>query len=103
MSFADAGGVLGYRVQHRLHVTRRIGNYAEDVADRRLLLQRLVSLTHDELEVCLVSAGDGMMRSGLWRIPALSRYRLTASRLSRFAAFLGMPSHCPLPEAQGRD
>jgi hypothetical protein len=37
---ANVGGVLGNRLQHRLHVTRRIGDHAENVADRRLLLQR---------------------------------------------------------------
>jgi len=53
---ANMGGVLGYRVQHRLHVTRRIGDYAENVADRRLLLQRLVTFADDPRDLCLVSA-----------------------------------------------
>src|SRR6516162_5058069 len=44
LRLAYAGGVLGYRVQHRLHVTRGIGDYAENAADRRLLLQRLLGL-----------------------------------------------------------
>ena len=41
---ANVGGVLGNRVQHRLHVTRRIGDHAENVADRGLLLLRLLQL-----------------------------------------------------------
>src|SRR6516164_993868 len=53
-----AGGVLGYGVQHRLHVTRGIGNYAENVADRRLLLQRLLGLVEQprvlDRDHCLV-------------------------------------------------
>jgi hypothetical protein len=93
---ANAGGVPGHRVQHRLHVTRRIGDYAKNVADRRLLIQRLVPFANDPRELRLVSAGA--REPDLWRILALSRYRLTASRFNRLATFLGMPSHCPLPE-----
>src|SRR6185312_13207703 len=41
LRLANAGGVLGYRVKHRLHVTRRIGDYAENVTDGLLLLREV--------------------------------------------------------------
>jgi hypothetical protein len=85
---ANAGSVLGYRRQHRLYVTRRIGDYAENVGDRRLLLQRLVPFASNLREFYLLSVSNGRAAPGLWRIPALSRYRLTASRFNRFATFL---------------
>jgi hypothetical protein len=47
MRFANAGRMLGYRVQYRLHVTRRVRDYAQNVADRRLLLERLVAFADD--------------------------------------------------------
>jgi hypothetical protein len=52
---ANAGRVLGYRVQHRLNVIRRIGDYAEDITDRRLLLQRLVPFADDPRELGFMS------------------------------------------------
>src|SRR6516225_4602065 len=101
MCLANMSGALGYRGQHRLHVTWRIGDYAENVGDRRLLLQRLVPFTAKPREFCLLSVSNGRAAPGLWRIQALSRYRLAASRFNRFATFIGMPSHCPLPEGRG--
>ena len=92
--------MLGYRVQHRLHVTRRIGDYAENVADRRLLLQRLVTFADDLRDLCFVSGIGGTTHS-LWRIAALYGYRLTASRFNWFAACTGAPSHCR-PSAQDK-
>jgi hypothetical protein len=97
LGLANAGGVLGYRVKHGLNITWRIGDYAENVADRRLLLQRLVPFADDLCKLRFVSASDGTAACGLRRVRALSRYRLTASRFNRFAAFLGMPSHCLPP------
>jgi hypothetical protein len=47
--------VLGYRVQHRLNVIRRIGDYAEDITDRRLLLKRLVPFADDPRELGFMS------------------------------------------------
>ena len=55
MCLANVGGVLGYRVKHWLHIARRIGDYAENVGDRRLLLQRLVALAGEPRDLCLVS------------------------------------------------
>jgi hypothetical protein len=81
------GGALGYRVQHRLHVTRRIGDCAENVADRCLLLQRLVPFAAKPREFCLLSVGNGRAAPGLCRIQALSRYRFAASRFQRLNAF----------------
>jgi class 3 adenylate cyclase len=80
---------LGYRGQHRLHVTRRIGDYAEDGADRRLLLQRLVPLADDPRELGLAGASKGTTAFGLWRIAVLSRYCLPTSRLIGWRPSLG--------------
>src|SRR5688572_16397276 len=41
---ADARGALGHRVQDRLHVRGRARNNAQDLADRHLLLERLLGL-----------------------------------------------------------
>ena len=72
MCLANAGGVLGYRVKHWLHVTWRIGDYAENVADRRLLLQRLVTFADDPRDLCFVSGIGGITTAHiLWRIAAL--------------------------------
>jgi hypothetical protein len=68
LRLANAGGVLGYRVKHRLHV--RIGDYAENVADRRLLLQRLVTFADDPCELCFLSGIGGTAHS-VWRSAAL--------------------------------
>jgi hypothetical protein len=38
LGLANVGGVPGYCVKHGLNVTWRFGDYAENVADRRLLL-----------------------------------------------------------------
>ena len=35
---------LGDRVEHRLHVGRRARDHAQDLADRRLLLERFLGL-----------------------------------------------------------
>ena len=50
--------MLGYQVKHRLHVTRRIGDYLENVADRPLLLKYLVPFADDPRELCFVSASE---------------------------------------------
>ena len=41
------------------------------------------------------------MKPCFWRIAALSRYRLTASRFDGFSACSGAPSHC-LPQVQDK-
>ncbi len=99
MRLANAGGVLGYRVKHGPNVTWRIGDYAQNVGDRRLLLQCLVAFAGEPRDLCFPagSRGTAIVPGGLCRIGALSRYRLTASRFNRFTAFFGMPSQCPLP------
>src|SRR6266496_3907890 len=38
---AESGGVLSNGVQHRLNIRWRAGDHAQDLARRRLLLQRL--------------------------------------------------------------
>ena len=72
LCLANAGGVLGYQVKHRLHVTRRIGDYAENVADRRLLLQRLVPFADDPRELCFVSGIGGRRRTAFGALPPFS-------------------------------
>jgi hypothetical protein len=51
LRLANASRVLGYRVQYRLHVSRRIGDYAENFGDRRMLLSRLVQLAGEPRDV----------------------------------------------------
>ena len=52
----------------------------------RLPLQRLVALADEPRDLCfLARRGGSATAHGLWRIAALQRYRLTASRFGRFA------------------
>jgi hypothetical protein len=103
LRLANAGRVMCYRVQYRLHVSRRIGDYAENVGDRRLLLERLVQLAVQPRDRRFLPGhrGTAMVPGGLYRIGAFSHYRFAASHFSRSAAFLEMLSHCPLKEGYG--
>src|SRR3984957_10078307 len=51
LCLADASGVFGDRIKHRLHVTWRIRYHAQNLADRRLLLQRLGEIVSALLNV----------------------------------------------------
>ena len=50
---AQVRGALGHRLQHRLHVGRRARDHAQDLADRRLLLERIGELARARLDLAL--------------------------------------------------
>ena len=57
-SVAKLNGSLGDRIQHRLHVGRRARDHAQDFADRRLLLERVLELARALVDLAL-QAGIG--------------------------------------------
>ncbi len=51
LRFTDVGGVFGDRIEHRLHVIRRIRDHAQNFADGCLLLERLAQLVGTLLDL----------------------------------------------------
>ena len=67
---AKVGCALGDRLEHRLHVGRRARNDAQDLADRRLLLERLLRLLE---QAHVLDRDDGLVGEGLQQLDLLVR------------------------------
>ena len=69
---AQARGALGDRVEHRLHVGRRARDHAQDLADRRLLVERVLRLVE---EAHVVDRDRRLAREGLQQRDLVGRER----------------------------
>jgi hypothetical protein len=98
---ADARRILQNGIENRLQISRRGADDAQHLGGRGLLLQRLIPLAFIQRDLLThTGSGRSAMAGRLWRIAALWRCRLAASRVSRFAACSGAPSHRSYPKAQ---
>jgi len=96
--FADAGGVLEDRIENRLQIPRRRTDDLENLGGGGKLLQCLVTLAGEPCCLCFQAGRGGTATArGLWRIAALQRHRLVASRFDWVAACSGAPPHLPPP------
>src|SRR5919106_575459 len=57
-SLAEPPGILGYNIQYWLDVCRRTGDYAQNLARRRLLLQRLLEFVK---KPDILDSNDGLV------------------------------------------
>src|SRR5262245_39897881 len=62
LRLADAGSVLGNRLENRHYVARRVRDHAQDIADRGLLLQRFSQFVK---QACVLDGDDGLGSEGL--------------------------------------
>ena len=69
---------LGHRVEHRLHVGRRARDHAQDLADRRLLLERVGELARALVDLAL-ETGVGLAQLRGHPVEAIGqRFQLVA-------------------------
>ena len=99
---ADARCILQDRLENLRQVSGRRADDTQNFRCGRLLLHRLVQFTGEPRDLCFLAGRGGTATAhGLWRIAALWRHRLAASRFNWFAACSGAPSHW-LPLGSGR-
>src|SRR5215469_253029 len=88
--FAEARRTPDNDLQHGLEFVRRSTDDLKNLRGRPLLLQRLITLAAKARDLSFL-AGSG----GTALAHSFYGFRLAASRLSRFAACSGAPSHRP--------
>src|ERR1700733_8607787 len=83
------------RAPYRIQIKRPAADDLEHVGGDGLLCQRLGQFLSAAVEL-LLEAGSGETTTAhdLWRVAALQRHCLAASRFSRFGTCFGAPSHC---------
>jgi hypothetical protein len=99
--FAEARRTPRNNLKHGLECARRSTDNLKNLHCGRLLFLRLVQCTGEPRDLSFLAGGGAATAHGLWRITALKRRRLVASRFDRFAACSGAPSHC-LPQGSGQ-
>jgi hypothetical protein len=88
---AQLGRALADGGKHGLNVGPRACDDAKDLAGRPLLLLTFMQFAGEPGDLCFLASCWTATDRYLWRIAALSRCRLMASRFDRFAA--GAPVH----------
>jgi hypothetical protein len=93
-SLAEACRACRDHVEYRLDIVRRACNNAQHFGSRILPSKRFPQFPSKLNDLCFCMGRGGIATaSKLWRIAALWRCRLAASRLSQFAGCFRAPPH----------